>query len=267
MRIQTNGSSRRRGNASRLGRWAGILVGLVGMSAHAGYASLSLPHYKQTQNDWCAIASAKMLLAYYGSSVEECEIANYDFGQTTCCNDPSSAACNPGGSFTGTPIAHYGLSYYQYPNNSFSFAQFQSEIDAGRPVSIGWSWTCDSPPCGGHAMNVGGYYSSDWGSYLEVWDPFQGAGCPAGEDICWMTYAQYFGGSGYNHIAQATLYNIKFSPVCSSDYFDLPGSQMQQCFDTWTHRGRSAAALTSTMRGGDVAYSGSYQPANGSGWY
>jgi hypothetical protein len=71
----------------------------------------------------------------------------------------------------------------------------------------------------------------------------------------------------YNHTAQAPLYNIKWAPVCNADYFDLPGGSMQQCFDTWTHRGRTPQALTSTMSNGNVVYSGAYEPATGAGFY
>lgn len=267
--------SRKGQTVRRLARsGATLAVGFLGVQlgalslAHAGSATLALPYYAQTESNWCAIASAEMLLAYYGSSVQECEMANYDFGAgNNCCANPSSSACNPStGSFTGKPISYYGLSYTAYPNNSFSFAQFESEINAGRPVSIGWNWTCSSPPCGGHAMNVAGYNATTSGNYLELWDPDHGAGCPAGEDECWLTYASYFGGSGYNHTAQSPLYDIKWSPVCSSDYFDLPGSEMQQCFDTWTHRGDHAAALTATNSGGTLLYSGSYQGGATSGW-
>jgi hypothetical protein len=255
----------------RMAQWgAALAVGLAAAAAHAGSASLGLPWYQQTQSNWCAIASAEMLLQYYGSTVSQCEMANYDFNRTDCCSNPSSSDCNPdSGSFTGTPAAHYGLSYNQWPNNSFSFSQFKSEIDAGRPVSIGWNWNSK----GGHAMNVAGYNIVTSGStttnYLEVWDPQPGAGCPGGEGTCYMTWATYVGGASptYNHTAQAPLYNIKWSPVCNSDYFDLPGGSMQQCFDTWTHRNRSPQALTSTMSGGNLVYSGSYQPATGAGWY
>ncbi|HEX4461670.1 MAG TPA: C39 family peptidase [Polyangia bacterium] len=267
----------RKGQAARrlVRAGAALAVGFLGVQlgamtpAHAGEATLALPYYAQTESNWCAIASAKMLLAYYGSTVQECEMANLDFGGgNNCCANPSSSACNPStGSFTGKPAAYYGLSYSVYPNNSFSFAQFESEINAGRPVSIGWNWTCSSPPCGGHAMNVAGYDAVTSGNYLELWDPDHGAGCPAGEDTCWLTYASYFGGSGYNHTAQSPLYDIKWSPVCSSDYFDLPGSEMQQCFDTWTHRGDHAAALTATNSGGSLLYSGSYQSGATNGWY
>jgi peptidase C39-like protein/polyglycine hydrolase-like protein len=255
----------------RMVQWgAALAVSLAAAGAHAASASLSLPWYQQTQSNWCAIASAEMLLAFYGSSVQQCEMANYDFGRSDCCSNPSSSSCNPSsGSFTGKPAGYYGLSYSQWKDNSFSFSQFKSEIDAGRPVSIGWNWNSG----GGHAMNVAGYnivqgplFST---YYLEVWDPQPGAGCPGGEDTCWMTYASYFGGASptYNHTAQAPLYNIKWSPVCNSDYFDLPGGSMQQCFDTWTHRNRSPQALTSTMSNGNLVYSGSYQPATGAGWY
>lgn len=235
---------------------------LMSGPAHAASKQLALPYFNQTESNWCSLASAEMLLGYYGSSIQQCEIANYDFGQTNCCSNPGSSACNPSsGAFTGTPISYYGLSYSQWPNNQFSFNQFKSELDAGRPVSIGWSWSGG----GGHAMNVGGYNTS--GSYLQVYDPFPGAGCPGGEDTCWMTYTAYMGGSSYNHTAQAPLYNIVSNPVCSSDYFDLPGSKMQQCYDTWTHRNRYPVALTATSSNGSILYSGSYQTRNGSSWY
>jgi hypothetical protein len=42
---------------------------------------------------------------------------------------------------------------------------------------------------------------------------------------------------------------------------------MQQCFDTWTHRGKYPVALTSTMSGGNVLYSGSYGNWTSGGWY
>jgi hypothetical protein len=254
----------------RVVQWgAALAVGLAAAGAHAS-TSLSLPWYQQSQSNWCAIASAEMLLGFYGSSVPQCEMANYDFGRTDCCSNPSSSACNPSsGSFTGKPASHYGLGWTQYKDNTFSWSQFKSEIDAGRPVSIGWNWNSG----GGHAMNVAGYNQVTVGFftsyYLEVWDPQPGAGCPGGEDTCWMTYASYVGGASptYNHTAQAPLYNIKWAPVCNADYFDLPGGSMQQCFDTWTHRGRTPQALTSTMSNGNVVYSGAYEPATGAGFY
>src|SRR5262249_38726403 len=97
-------------------------------------------------------------------------------------------------------------------------------------------------------------------------DPDAGLACPAGDHQCWITWTFYMGGSGYNHVAQGPLYNIYWSPVCDSDYFDIPGSDMQQCFDTWTHRGSEPVALTATWSNGDVAYSGSYQTMSG-GYY
>ncbi|HEY2746553.1 MAG TPA: C39 family peptidase [Polyangia bacterium] len=257
----------------RVLQWgAALAVGLAAAGAHATTTSksLALPYYGQSQSNWCAIASAEMLLAFNGSSVQECEMANYDFGRSDCCTNPSSAACNPStGSYTGKPAGYYGLSVTQYKDNTFSWSQFKSEIDAGRPVSIGWNWNAG----GGHALNVAGYETVTFGflstNYLEVWDPLPGAGCPGGEDTCWMTYATYAGGASpsYNHTAQAPLYNIKWAPVCNSDYFDLPGGSMQQCFDTWTHRGRTPQALTSTMANGSVVFSGAYEPATGAGFY
>jgi hypothetical protein len=254
----------------RVLQWgAALAVSLAAAGAHAS-TSLSLPYYGQSQSEWCAIASAEMLLAFYGSSVSQCEMANLDFGRTDCCSNPSSSVCNPtAGSFTGKPAAYYGLSFLQWKDNTFNWSQFKSEIDAGRPVSIAWNWNSG----GGHAMNVAGYNAVRTGffvtDYLEVWDPLPGAGCPGGEDTCWMTWATYAGGASptYNHTPQAPLYNIKWAPVCNSDYFDLPGGSMQQCFDTWTHRNRTPQALTSTMSNGNVVYAGSYQPSTGAGFY
>ncbi len=240
---------------------AGTVMALSG-AALATTTTIGLPFYTQIEDDWCAITEAQEILSYYGSSVQQCEEANLDFGQTDCCNPAyeSGSACNPGGSFTGTPLAHYGIHYLQYANNSFSFSQIESEINAGRPVSVAWTFDAG----GGHAMNVAGYNTS--GSLLLIHDPLPGTACPMGDDPCWMSYTTYMGGTGYTYYSQAPLYDIYWSPVCSSDYFDLPASSMQQCFDTWTHHGTEPVALSATMDSGSVVYSGSFQAVSG-GYY
>ena len=262
MKLKVGNMLKRRSARSRARRPLAASAGAITALALAGTAFASqgtvpLPYYEQSEDDWCAITCAQMILKFYGSSIQQCEGANLDFGVTTCCANPGSAVSNPGGSFTGQPLEYYGVSFSEYQDNSFSFSQFMSEIQAGRPVSIGWNFSGG----GGHAMNVAGYDTN--GDMLLVYDPLPGTGCPAGEGECWMSWTAYMGGPGYGHTSQSPLYNLANAPICSSDYFDIPSSETQQCYDTWTHRGRQPAALAATWSNGAVAYSGSYQAASG----
>jgi hypothetical protein len=266
-----------RGRGARsVARWTiAASAGLGTLAAMSGAAFATqktisgLPNTQQTQSEWCAITCAQNLLEFWGSTIQQCEEANYDFGRSDCCNygawtlPAQDGTCNPTtGSFTGKPLAHFGGHYTSYPDNTFSFSQFETEINNNRPVSIGWTWNGG----GGHAMNVAGYDTST--NSLYVYDPKNGTGCTMGSDPCWMTYATYMGGPSpsYNHVSQAPLYDIYWAPVCGADYFDLAGSNMQQCFDTWTHQGKEPVALTATWSNGAVAYSGSYQAVSG-GYY
>jgi hypothetical protein len=245
-------------------RWGLVLLAgvaasqLAGREAHATTKFLSgFPFYQQTESNWCAIAAAEMILGYYGSSIQQCEGANYDFGRSDCCSNPGSSACNPGtGSFTGTPLSYYGVSWSQ-PGSQLSYAQFTAEIDAGRPVSIGYNWNNG----GGHALNVSGYDNDSGSQWMYIDDP--GSTGPY-----WITYTTYVGGPSpaFDHTAQLPLYNIRNSPICPSDYIDIPGSQVQQCFDTWTHRARQPVTVVGTNAGGTIYYSGSFQPSTGIGW-
>ncbi len=229
--------------------------------ALASAKSLAVPYFTQGATYWCSMASAEMILGYYGATVKQTEIADYDFGLTNCDQtDPTEACDPPSGASDVPPMNYYGLATTS-ASNQFSFAQYQAEIDAGRPVSLGYNW--NPPQTGGHVMVLGGYDTA--GSLLEVWDPQPGAGCPGGETICKMTYAQFTGGAGYDHTAQAPVYGIKPDLVCSADYFDIPQSTVQQCADQWTHRNKMAAALTATSSGGQPVYAGSYQAATSAG--
>ena len=58
----------------RILQWgAALAVGLAAAGAHATTTSksLALPYYSQNESEWCAIASAEMLLSFYGSSVQQ----------------------------------------------------------------------------------------------------------------------------------------------------------------------------------------------------
>lgn len=245
-------------------RWGVVLVAAVAaMQVASGEARATtkflsgFPFYQQTQSNWCAIAAAEMILAYYGSTIGQCEGANVDFHRSDCCNSPSSSVCNPGtGSFTGTPLDYYGVGYTG-ASSQLSYAQFTAEIDAGRPVSIGYNWNSG----GGHALNVSGYDNDSGSQWMYIDDP--GSTGPY-----WITYTTYVGGASptFDHTAQNPLYQIVNRPICSSDYVDIPGSQVQQCFDTWIHRGRQPVSVVGTNSGGTIYYSGSYQPTTGVGW-
>jgi hypothetical protein len=65
---------------------------------------LDIADIRQEQTNWCWAASTQCVLAYYGYSKEQCEIAEYarthsvwhNYGSTPCCED-ASQGCNKGG--------------------------------------------------------------------------------------------------------------------------------------------------------------------------
>ena len=229
-----------------------LALGLTSRLAHAdtqNYVNVTLEG--QQQSMWCWATAADMVMSHFGAHVEQCEAVNQTKGRTDCCTDPTSAACNVGG-FAGDPLSYNG---FNYQFSTLTYAGFTQEIDAGRPVQIGYSWNGG----GGHALVVRGYYTAtSGGQWLLIDDPM-----PVGSGTeSWVTYAQYVGGASptYDHTAQTPLHHISDSPVCSANFVGLPSSSMQRCFDNWTHRGKRLATVAASS---GWLITGSFQPQNG----
>lgn len=138
----------------------------------------SFPEIFQDQDQWCWAASSESILKYYNESVLQCDMANYSFGQTTCCNnvvwpDGTGTSCNKPnfifdlfGLIKGAQkmLSHFGGISSTFLPWALSKSTLESEIKAGKPWLMGWKWNSG----GGHAL-VGYGISGDTVHYLDPW--------------------------------------------------------------------------------------------------
>jgi len=126
----------------------------------------AMQHQQQTQ--WCWAATSVSVAKYYRSwsTWTQCGMVNAEKGQSTCCTNGSSDACNQ------PHVLNAPLSRAQVLDHMVSatvtYAELRAEIAAGRPVAwrIGWSGG------GGHFAVIEGYrVGSQW---VAVDDPWYG---------------------------------------------------------------------------------------------
>jgi hypothetical protein len=133
--------------------------------------NLSLAEQQQQQSEWCWSATTVSITLYYNpaSTWKQCSLVNQAFGQTTCCADGSTSACNqPGYPDTALTITgHLATVFSGKP----TFPQLTSEIDASHPLSIAIYWNGG----GGHNPAVDGYDDSDTAApTMDLQDPWYG---------------------------------------------------------------------------------------------
>src|SRR3546814_15936252 len=55
--------------------------------------AVTVPIRAQETGNWCWIANAQMVHAYFGHSITQCELANSRLGRTDCCTTAGDAPC------------------------------------------------------------------------------------------------------------------------------------------------------------------------------
>jgi hypothetical protein len=124
----------------------------------------------QQQTQWCWSAVSTSVDHFYNgvSTVTQCQLANDQLGQNTCCNDGSTAACNKPWYLDKT--LKWVSRLKSFTAGSMSFADSQAEVDGGAPLClrIGWSGG------GGHFVVIYGYIAVGAFQYVIVGDPFYG---------------------------------------------------------------------------------------------
>ena len=161
--------------------------------------TVSIPETEQEKTNWCWAASMQAVLDAYGTTVTQCQLANWLFSRADCCNP---GTCNSGTSPEQQQdiLDHWGLnSTLVY--STLTWNQLKTEIKASRPVSIGFSW-CGG---GGHSMVIYGFSEVKNGSVkynVSYLDPWFGEGFNVAE-YDWMV-----GGCPGDHTWYRTLYNI-----------------------------------------------------------
>jgi Papain-like cysteine protease AvrRpt2 len=123
----------------------------------------------QQQTNWCWSAASVSVARYYSSasSWTQCDMANQELGQTTCCVDGSSRQCNQP-NVLDAPLRRAGV-FDRMVAGSVAYATVCTEVDGGRPlpIRIGWSGG------GGHFIAIEGYRSSGE-QWVAIGDPWYG---------------------------------------------------------------------------------------------
>jgi hypothetical protein len=151
--------------------------------------TFTMQHQEQTQ--WCWSATSVSVAAYYDPQTTwtQCEMVNAEKGQTTCCQDGSSSACNQPNVLNAPLDRADVLDHMQ--NGSVGYAVIEQEIDAGRPLAwrIGWNGG------GGHFAVIEGY-RTDGEEWVAVDDPWYGASDVA---VTTLTGGMYQGSGSWTH--------------------------------------------------------------------
>jgi hypothetical protein len=140
----------------------------------------------QQQTQWCWAAVSTSVSLYYDSSSTwtQCTVANAELGQTTCCQNGSTAACNTPW-YLDSALQRTG-NLDAFSGGTTAFAGVRTEIDGGRAlgVRIGWSGG------GGHFVMVEGYKPCPE-QRVAIDDPWYGA-----SDLTYNAFVSSYQGTG-----------------------------------------------------------------------
>jgi hypothetical protein len=139
------------------------------LSNDARVVSLAVPEIRQQTNVWCWAAASEMVLRYYGRSYSQCDILSTWLAYP-CCSpfgiDPLCQVAAPDMYTIRDTIAYFGG-----PTSSvtgpLTFAQIRSEIDAGRPIILGYLGSF-----AGHVVVIYGYEETS--AQVLIHDPYYG---------------------------------------------------------------------------------------------
>lgn len=164
--------------------------------------SVPLPEVEQETDYWCWAGSMQAIFSVFSKNVSQCVQANWLFGHNDCCNSTVPSHCIRGatGSQQLNVLKHWGLDGILV-STTITWAQLKAEIDAGRPINMGWSW-CSG---GGHSLDIYGFSEIENGTITRnVWymDPWHGEGYNVAE------YSWVVGGCPGDHRWYRTIYNI-----------------------------------------------------------
>jgi hypothetical protein len=136
----------------------------------------------QSQNQWCWAALAVSVARYYApsSTVTQCSLANWAFGNAAsvnCCTAQAAPLfpCNQPYR-PDTALAYLGNLNAPMRPQSLLFSEVVAQIVLANPIGIGIMWQGGGNV--GHALCITGYDCTDpdpANAYIEVKDPTYGA--------------------------------------------------------------------------------------------
>lgn len=164
----------------RIAEWFECWLGL--WRRLAGFAMQT-----QLQTQWCWSACSVSVSTSYDSTSTwtQCSLVNAELGQTTCCQNGSTAQCNQPW-YLDLALTRTG-NLASWAGGTATMAQVKSEIRNGRPLGarIGWSGG------GGHFVMIAGYRCSAADDWLDIRDPISGS-----TDVTLATFTSSYQGTG-----------------------------------------------------------------------
>ena len=128
---------------------------------------LQLEVQEQQQLLWCWAACSSTTSLFYDavSSWSQCQVANAELKQSSCCDEGSSDACNTVWCLDDA-LARTG-NLANWCRRTVSWDEVKNEIDRGRPVCARVAWSGR----GAHFVMIVGYENSSSDNLLAIEDP------------------------------------------------------------------------------------------------
>jgi len=156
-------------------RWR--LIDIIKLLGSRRCSGLTVEHQQQTQWCWAAVSNSVSHFYDAASTWTQCTIVNAELGQTTCCTNGSSAACNKPW-YLDRALSRVGC-LLSWASGTLTFATVQSLVNSGRPPCARQGWSGG----GGHFMAIVCYFegilgllsgSGSTARRLRISDPWYG---------------------------------------------------------------------------------------------
>ena len=154
-------------------------------------AALEFVMQRQEQTNWCWSAVSVSVSKYFDSSSvwTQCELVCVEFGNSDCCGDGNSTACNQPW-YLDRALRRTGNLDTWRPG-TIAPTELMQLLREGRPVAarIGW------PGGGGHVVALTACMRHEGNSFVVVGDPWHGSQTYAYKELC----ARYKGTGVWTH--------------------------------------------------------------------
>ncbi len=147
---------------------------------------LNYTQQHQQQDYWCWAAVNASIDHFYrpGAGTTQCELANTEFGQASCCIDGSKPQCNKT-AVTGDVLQRMGHLRTQI-NSAAAFEDVDQELTGGHPVGARIEWAGG----GAHAVVISGIGDTS-DEMLTIDDPWYGR-----SQRTYLVFSQSYQGNG-----------------------------------------------------------------------